>query len=119
VNQNIDGSTEQGIAQCRRDPLSCGIDIDPNLNNVIKETIAQCQNNPTFCGIDLTQCPTPNQTKIIRGFFSLSDGSLHLPAIDVPNVFNNNVISYEVEMKIVPGREPLSFSITSAIPLEE
>jgi hypothetical protein len=79
--------------------------------------MAQCRNNPGFCGISLSNCPA-STNKVVHGFFSLSEGSLYLPAIDVPNIFNSTVITYQVQMKLIAGREPLSFAITSAVPVE-
>jgi hypothetical protein len=122
VNNNTDGSTQEGIAQCQKNPNSCGIQVDPNLSQVIQETIAQCRHNPTFCGIDTTQCTSPSNpvnSQLVHGFFSLTEGSLYLPAIDVPNIFDGSVTSYEVQMKIIPGREPLSFTVIQVAPIEK
>lgn len=120
VNNNTDGSTQEGIAQCQNNPNSCGIQVDPNLDEVIQETIVQCRHNPIFCGIDTTQCTSPTiNSQLIHGFFSLTEGSLYLPAIDVPNIFAGNVTTYEVQMKLIPGQEPLSFTVTQVIPIEK
>jgi hypothetical protein len=124
VNANTDGSTEEGIKQCQDDPLSCDILVNPNINELIKETRAQCQANPASCGIEGNSCSTDapelsGDPILIHGFFSLSNGNLYLPAVDVPTAFDGTVTTYEVEMKLIPGYEPLSFSVTNAVPIEE
>ncbi|EDN69771.1 secreted protein [Beggiatoa sp. PS] len=124
VDTNTDGSTEEGIRQCQDDPFSCGILVNPNINELIKETKAQCQINPASCGIDGNTCPTnlpelSGDPILIHGFFSLSNGNLYLPAVDVPTAFDGTVTTYEVEMKMIPGYDPLSFSVINAVPIEE
>jgi hypothetical protein len=123
INQNTDGSTIAGIQQCQNDPLSCEIIVNPNLNKIIEETKAQCQREPASCGIDINNCPSsgsdqPTGLVNVHGFFSLSDGKLYLPAVDVPTALDGTVTSYELELKIIPGREPLSFVIVDFAPIE-
>ncbi len=123
ITQNTDGSTIEGIRQCQNDPLSCEIIVNPNLNKIIQETKAQCQREPASCGIDINNCPTsvpdqPASLVKVHGFFSLSDGKLYLPAVDVPTALDGTVTTYEIELKIIPGREPLSFVITKGAPIE-
>ncbi len=148
VNQNKDGSTQDGIAQCQNDPTSCGIDVNQNLDGATKDGIAQCQNDPESCGIPvnitvqevLTQCqqapascginvnnctatspgPTlPPGVNPIHGIYYPMHGKLSLPAVDVPSLFDESVTTYQVEMQLIPGVEPLSFSLTSVAPSEK
>jgi len=120
VNLDTTACIEEGRQQCRNDPPSCGISINPDINNAIQETKAQCQTNPASCGIDMANCPTTPGSSCgssTNALFSLSDGNLHLPAVEVPTGFDGSVTTYQVQMKIISGREPLSFSVTSAVPL--
>ncbi|RKZ92814.1 MAG: hypothetical protein DRR19_03100 [Candidatus Parabeggiatoa sp. nov. 1] len=122
IEANLDTTAciEEGRQQCRNDPPSCGISINPDINNAIQETKAQCQTNPASCGIDMANCPTTPGSSCgssTNALFSLSDGNLHLPAVEVPTGFDGSVTTYQVQMKIISGREPLSFSVTSAVPL--
>lgn len=45
------GSTAEGIAQCKKDPSSCGIIND---DGSTAEGIAQCKKNPISCGINIS-----------------------------------------------------------------
>jgi hypothetical protein len=109
VNQNTDGSTQAGIEQCQKNPASCRIALDQpvNFDSLIEEGKTQCRANPTACGIH-SSCATP-----ARSYVSLTNGTLFIPAVDVPDPFGKSV-TYEVGMKLLPGVEPLSFSVTSA-----
>ncbi len=124
INQNTDGSTEEGRQQCLNDPLSCGISVNPNLNEAIQETKAQCQRDPASCGIEVN-CPTPpdkpDGSTCAHSFFSLSEGQLYLPAVDVPTAFDGTVTTYKVQLKQMPGstEEPFLFSVTNAVPTDE
>ncbi len=122
VDYNTDGSTQAGIAQCQKDPLSCGIQVNPNVTKAFQEAKTQCKNNPISCGIDIKNCPVDSRqtcTPIkVHGFFSLGQGDLYLPAVDVPTAFDGTVTTYQVEMKLISGREPLSFSVEKAVPLD-
>jgi hypothetical protein len=116
---------EQGRQQCINDPPSCGINVNQNLAEAIQETKAQCQIDPNSCGIEINNCPTPNPEECdpvtVHGFFSLSEGKLHLPAVDVPTAFDGTVTSYQVEMKQIPGQpdKPFLFSVINILPIEE
>ena len=119
INQNTDGSTDMGIEQCQNDPLSCGISVNPSVNDAVQEIIAQCQKNPSICGIN-TSTPHPDEVctpTFVHGSLSLSDGTLYLPAIDVPTAFDGTVTTYQVQMELIPGRSPLSFSTTNVVPI--
>lgn len=124
IYYNLDGSNQEGIKQCQNDPLSCGIPANPNLNEIIATTKAQCQANPASCGIDVNNCSvtTPEQSCgpiIVHSFFSLEDGSLSIPAVDVLTAFDGTITTYEVKMKLISGFEPLSFSILSIVPIQK
>lgn len=121
---NNDGSTQAGIDQCRQNPTTCGITVNNNTDGSTQAGIAQCQKDPNSCGIQIntTECtwpPNPVNSQLVHGLFSLTEGSLYLPAVDVPNIFDNSVTSYEVQMKIIPGREPLSFTVIQVTPIEK
>jgi hypothetical protein len=110
VNQNTDGSTQAGIEQCQKNPASCRIALDQpvNFDSLIEEGMAQCRANPVACGVT-HGCTTP-----LHSAFSLTQGTLLIPAVDVPDPFGK-AITYEVIMKLIPGVDPLSFTVTSAI----
>jgi len=122
IDFNTDGSTQAGIAKCQEDPLSCGIQVNPNATKAFQEAKNQCQRNPPSCGIDITNCPTISEQNcvpiMVHGFFSLSHGDLYLPAVDVPTALDGTVTTYQVDMKIISGREPLSFSVEKVVPLD-
>jgi len=132
VNQNTDGSTQAGITQCTQDPKSCGID----LKGTKEEGIAQCRRNPQSCGIivdtealiqqGMTICQADPQTcgitlnesaPLPHATFSLPAGEFSVPAVDVLNLLDDTMMTYQVQLKLIPGREPLSFSLVEAIPL--
>jgi hypothetical protein len=122
---NTDSYIEQGRQQCIDNPSSCGINVNANLADAIQETKAQCQKDPNSCGIEINDCtaspPQSCDPITVHGFFSLTEGQLHLPAVDVPTAFDGTVTSYQVEMKQIPGQpdKPFLFSVTSILPLEE
>jgi len=51
VNNNNDGSTEQGRQECRNDPFSCGITVNNNNDGSTEQGRQECRNNPSSCGI--------------------------------------------------------------------
>jgi hypothetical protein len=42
----------------------------------------------------------------------MSDGKLFLPRVDVPTALDGTLTTLKVEMQMIPGRDPLSFSIS-------
>jgi hypothetical protein len=123
IIQNADGSLEKGIQQCQNDPSSCGIIVSSSVNDAVREIKAQCQKNPAICGIEVNSSTSPSDDSctsvIVHGSFSLNDGRLFLPAVDVPTAFDGTVTTFEIEMEIIPGREPLSFTIINVVPVEK
>lgn len=123
ITQNADGSLEKGIQQCQNDPASCGIIVSNSVNNAVQEIKAQCQKNPAICGINESGSTSTSDDSctsvIVHGSFSLNDGKLFLPAVDVPTAFDGTVTTFEIEMEIISGREPLSFTIINAVPVEK
>ncbi|MCK5719778.1 MAG: hypothetical protein KAH84_07490 [Thiomargarita sp.] len=109
IDENNDGSTQEGITQCQENPISCGINIAENF----EQGILQCQNDPTSCGIEVN-----NLQNGIHSTFSVENGNLFLPAVDVATGFDGTITTFEVKMQIIPGREPLSFFITEVIPID-
>jgi len=75
------------------------------------EGIAKCQNDPASCGITAS-CPHVDT----HALFSPSDGTLSIPAVDVPDSFGG-ITTYWAEMSLVPG-EGLVFSVTNAEPIQ-
>jgi hypothetical protein len=123
ITQNAEGELETGIQQCQNDPSSCGIIVSNSVNDAVQEIKAQCQKNPAICGIEVngsTSTSDDSCTSVfVHGSFSLNDGKLFLPAVDVPTAFDGTVTTFEIEMEIISGREPLSFTIINAVPVEK
>jgi len=82
----------------------------------LNEGIAKCQNNPSSCGITVPpesgNCPRIDT----HASFTLSDGVLTIPAVDVPDIFGG-VTTYRAEMSLIAG-EGLVFSVTNAEPVQ-
>ncbi len=133
VNLNTDGSTQAGKEECQRDPESCGIQVQ----GTKEEGIAQCRENPQSCDIEMDRealiqegiemCkahpslygietqPPPLESPLVASF-SIDDGWLYLPMVEVLNPFDESVTTYEARLKLMTGMEPLSFSLIEAIP---
>jgi hypothetical protein len=123
IIQNADDSLDMGIKQCQNDPSSCGIIVSNSVNDAVQEIKAQCQKNPEICGIEVNGSTSSSDKfctpVIVHGSFSLKDGKLFLPAVDIPTAFDGTVTTFEIEMEIISGREPLSFTIINAIPVKK
>ncbi|MCK5524773.1 MAG: hypothetical protein KAI83_16735 [Thiomargarita sp.] len=102
---------QQGIQLCKDDPQSYGIPIEQDgtcsatleqgIQQGIQQCRKQCKDDPAYCEIIIE-----------NGYFSMSDGKLFLPRVDVPTPLNGTMTILQVEMQMIPGRNPLSFSVS-------
>ncbi len=77
----------------------------------LNEGIAKCKNDPASCGITASCSPVDTHAS-----FSPSEGTLTIPAVDVPDTFGGITV-YQAEMLLLPG-EGLVFSVTNAEPIK-
>ena len=126
---DVPGETSAGSVHFKDDPLFEQIRIDIiKLSETSDETSVveltegsykmglndakiKCKNDPASCGI-IPYCPEIGT----HASFSPSDGTLTIPAVDVPDAFGGITI-YRAEMSLVPG-DGLVFSVTDAEPVQ-
>jgi hypothetical protein len=102
---------QQGIQQCKDDPQSYGIPVEQDgtcsttlqqgIQQGIQQGKKQCKDDPASCEIIIE-----------NAYFSMSDGKLFLPRVDIHTAIDGTLTTLKVEMQMIPGRDPLSFSIS-------
>jgi hypothetical protein len=102
---------QQGIQQCKDDPQSYGIPVSQDgtcsttfqqgIQQGIQQGKKQCKDDPASCEIIIE-----------NAYFSMSDGKLFLPRVDIHTAIDGTLTTLKVEMQMIPGRDPLSFSIS-------
>jgi hypothetical protein len=94
TNANTDGSTAEGMAKCKSDPALCGIVISTNNDGSTADGIAQCKANPSAFGISTTE----TNTVTIHATYDFNTGELYIPMLGVTDLFGG-VHFYEVYLK--------------------
>jgi hypothetical protein len=107
----VKGTKEEGIAQCRENPPSCDIEVDRDA--LIQEGIEMCKAHPSLYGIETS--PPALESPLVASF-SIRDGWLYLPMVEVLNPLDESVMTYEARLKLMTGMTPLSFSLIEAVP---
>jgi alpha-tubulin suppressor-like RCC1 family protein len=104
---DVDFDSDSTSSTDSTEPTSAEKTYEAGLNDVI----TQCQNDPASCGIVASCSPVDTHAS-----FSPSDGTLTIPAVDVPDA-SGDITVYQAEMSLVPG-EGLVFSVTNAEPIQ-
>lgn len=71
----------------------------------------ECTDDPSSCGIIIGGMEGTHAT------FIPSTGTLSIPYVDVPDYFGG-IITYSVDLTIIPEAEPLSFSLSGTAPVK-
>lgn len=114
INANTDGSTAEGMAKCKADPNSCGIVVNVNNDGSTADGIAQCKANPNSCGIS----NAGTNTVTIHATYDFNTGELYIPMLGVADLFGIEHF-YEVYLKQKDKTLDFSTDISRLKPLSK
>jgi len=114
TNANTDGSTAEGMAKCKTDPVSCGIVVNVNDDGSTADGISQCKANPGAFGISTTG----TNTVTVHATYDFNTGELYIPMLGVTDLFGG-VHFYEVYLKQKDKTLDFSTDLSRLKPLSE
>jgi|WetSurMetagenome_2_1015567.scaffolds.fasta_scaffold75351_2 hypothetical protein len=98
-----------GIAQCKANPVSCGITINANTDGSTADGMAKCKADPASCGISVnSNTSNTTNTVTIYATYDFNTGELYIPMLGVADLFG---VEHFYEVYLKQKDKTLDFSV--------